>query len=543
MPEFANALDRPKYVSPDEMRQSDPELFGNLHRLRQTPLWRRVAASLMPESAPVSARASVVIALILLVVVDAGMARTAFEVESPATHSSQNAAADAVQTTLQRDRSVGLCPVRKSNVVSSLHELLHIVRRMPENSWKRVNRNKFSSVAQPPSLKPNCVSVVGHSAIINAWGGFAYDSNRGDLLTFGGGHADYCGNDVYRFRLSTLLWERAGISSQMIGYQASPKSKWALPAEGLSNAPPTAHMYDGLAFLPVADRMVYFGYGTPSYGGSGGPPLVAILPPKTGPWLFDPSRADPGKVVGSDGSAVDPAIPGGYMWENREYARNHPDAYLPPGYGPQTASIDTVCSGGIDAIFMRSSGSAGVSSGLVRYDVFDVRQPARDRLTVVGAQGNHMSQADMAVDIDREIAVLTGDGARFFTFWDLKEAGPRNSMRNVGKIDDPTGEFRPQGMGMDFDPVRRRLVLWDGESKIWELHVPEGKPTPTAGWKVSEVQTTGGPVGPLLPRSGGANGKWKYAAMIDVFLGLRSAPDGDVWIFKPHAWVDPLQER
>ena len=45
--------------------------------------------------------------------------------------------------------------------------------------------------------------------------GFAWDSNRGDIVLYGGGHANYSGNDVYRWRSSTLLWERAAYPSEI----------------------------------------------------------------------------------------------------------------------------------------------------------------------------------------------------------------------------------------------------------------------------------------------------------------------------------------
>lgn len=432
------------------------------------------------------------------------------------------------------------CPVDKAQISTSLAPVLNEIRSMGENTWRRINLNTFASVAQPLALKPACTSMVGHAAIINAWGAFAYDSQRGDMLTFGGGHADYCGNDVYRFRLSSMRWERAGISSQMAVYQKAANEQWALPAEGLGYSPATAHMYDGLTYIPVADRMVYFGYGTPSFAGTGAPPLTAALQPHTGPWFFDPSRADANKAVGSNGSAVDPAVPGGYMWQNREYSSNHPGAYVPPGYGPQTASSDTVCENGKDVVYMRTSGASGVSSGLVKYVVNDVADPRGDLLYQVGAESNHMSQADMAVDTRRAVAVMTGDGARRFAFWDLATSGPGNWMHGVATVDDQSGGFNlGANAGMDYDPMRDRFVMWDGESGVWELRLPNTKPTPVTGWSVRKLLTVGGPTGVLLSGSGGANGKWKYAHGLDVFLGMREAPNGDVWIYKPAGWVDP----
>ena len=435
------------------------------------------------------------------------------------------------------------CPVDKTRTSANLASVLNEIRSMGENTWRKINLNTFDSVAQPLSLRPSCTSIIGHAGIINAWGSFAYDPNRGDLVTFGGGHADYCGNDIYRFRLSTMRWERAGLSSQMTGYQKTATEQWAIPSEGLAGAPATAHMYDGLMFLPVADRMAYFGYGTPSYAGTGGPALTVAMQPHTGPWFFDPSKADPNKVVGSNGSGVDPASPGGYMWENREYKSTHPGAWLPDGFGPQTASSDTLCENGKDVAYMRTAGASGVSSGLVKFSVNDARDPSKDVMVPVGAYSNHMAQADMAVDPARLVAVMLGDSnQRRFAFWDLSTPGLGNWLKGVNAVQDLTGGFDLGGnAGMDFDPVRGRFLLWNGESEVWELRLPATVPVPEGGWSVRRLQSIGGPTGALLPQSGGANGKWKYAPGLDVFLGLREAPNGDVWIYKPNGWVDPAR--
>ncbi len=435
------------------------------------------------------------------------------------------------------------CLISKATVATALAAVLTDIRGMPENSWRKVNVNTFASVQQPTSLNPTCTSITGPNAIINAWGSYAYDSRRGDLITFGGGHGDYCGNDVYRFRLSTLRWERAGVSSQMSIFQKTASLQTALPVDGLGNAPATAHMYDGLMYIPNSDRMVYFGLGLPEFNGSGAPALSAAISPRTGPWFFDPSRADPNKVVGSDGSAVDGSVRGGAMWQNRQYASNHPGAFLPPSYGPQMASSDTACENGKDVVYMRTASASAVGSGLIKYVVNEPSDPAQDQMTEVGAMSNHMNQADMAVDTKRSIAVLLGDSsARRFAFWDLAASGPGNPLQSVGAVIDSTGGFSLGGnAGMDYDPVRDRFVLWDGASEVWELKVPDSKPTATSGWSVRRLVGAGGPGGSLLASSGGANGKWKYAHGLDVFVGLREAPNGDVWLYKPSGWQDPAQ--
>jgi hypothetical protein len=431
------------------------------------------------------------------------------------------------------------CPVDKVRA-SGLTSALAVIRTMPPNSWAKVNLNTFSSVTS--RTLPNCQGSVGPNAIINAWGGFAYDSNRSDLLTFGGGHADYCGNDVYRFRLSSLRWERAGASSQMAVWTLTDGfTKIAVPVDGFRNAPSVAHMYDQLTFLPVSDRMIYMG-GYPFFSWGASPTYPGFVDGREGPWLFDPSRAASDKVVGTTGSGIDPSMVGGQMWSNRAYHANHPNQfYVDSNFGKAPAGSATVCESGRNVAYIRTPTASAVGSYLIKYSVVSIGDPVADQLVQVGAGSNHMSQGDLAVDTDKRIAVVMGDDPtrRFFIYWDLSTPGSTNPPRSVTSITDQTGGFAGNGQfGLDYDTARRRFLIWDGQSSVWELTLPSNTPSPL-GWTVRRLIATGGPGAAVINHSGGANGKWKYAQDLDVFIALREAPNGDVWIYKPESWLDP----
>src|SRR5262252_3481304 len=94
--------------------------------------------------------------------------------------------------------------------------LLPLIVQAPENGWFRVNVNRFKDVWTPDYLEPYMGALNrSPSRIIYAWSGFAWDSNRGDLILYGGGHANYGGNDVYRWHSSNFLWERASLPSDI----------------------------------------------------------------------------------------------------------------------------------------------------------------------------------------------------------------------------------------------------------------------------------------------------------------------------------------
>src|SRR5262245_24233912 len=90
--------------------------------------------------------------------------------------------------------------------------LLPLLLQMPENAWLQANANLYSNVWTSPSLEPlDRGAPQLPSKIIIPWSSFAWDSNRGDVILYGGGHANYPGNDVYRWHSSTLQWERASL--------------------------------------------------------------------------------------------------------------------------------------------------------------------------------------------------------------------------------------------------------------------------------------------------------------------------------------------
>ncbi len=143
----------------------------------------------------------------------------------------------------------------------------------------------------------------------------AFDSNRGDLIFWGGGHENYCGNEVYRFRLSTLKWERASLPSAI--YSPLGDKQFAA-VDGALRAPTSSHTYDNQEFLPQLDRFITFG------GAKYNIKAKFVLEDgvtATGPYLWDPSRANPQLVGGTTGSHVSPSaypdVFGGEMWDNR----------------------------------------------------------------------------------------------------------------------------------------------------------------------------------------------------------------------------------
>ena len=172
-----------------------------------------------------------------------------------------------------------------------LTELLDILEATADGNWVQVNTNFYEDVWAPSELQP--LKGRGSSSprkIIGAWSSFAWDSNRGDLLLYGGGHANSSGNDVYRWRGTTRQWERASLPSEVVQI-ADPKEVFTA-VDGAYAAPGSSHTYDNNIFLPIADRFLTFGGAGYDHGGPY-KRATATAPVTTGPYLFNPALADP----------------------------------------------------------------------------------------------------------------------------------------------------------------------------------------------------------------------------------------------------------
>jgi hypothetical protein len=425
--------------------------------------------------------------------------------------------------------------------------LLPLLMQMPENSWLKANAGPYSAAWTPDDLEPLDNGVTHTPAkIILPWSGFAWDSNRGDIILWGGGHANYSGNDVYRWHSGTLLWERAALPSEI---RSDPVVGF-LAIDGPDNAPISSHTYDNNIFLPIADRMLTWGGATYNNGG----PFIRVLESNpsasrlTGPYLFDPNRANGAKVGGTTGSHVQrvsphPEVVGGQMWQNRDINK-WIAGQAPPGTHVNGCT-GYASEGGLDVVYTGSANQFSTNMELYRYQVTDVANPSLDQSTKVGMYSVGVTgQTTCGYDPSRKLFVRTGSNAVPFQFWDLTTPGPANPDRSV-QIDATIAGLQAwlssnalniQNCALEFDPVRGTFPLWCGASTVWELRPPPGGNT-ISGWTV--VQRNAPQPAPPGDIQTGVMGKWRYAPFYDAFVGLQDINDGSVWIYKPVGWAQP----
>ena len=420
-------------------------------------------------------------------------------------------------------------------------QLVAQIQQWPEAQWHLVSENRFDSVWTPPALRPlNRGQATPPSRLITAWGGFAWDSTRSALWLFGGGHADYSGNEVYVWHGTDRHWQRASLPSEITG----DKQRLETAIDGVDNAPAAAHSYDNNVFLPRLDRLLSFGGAAYNNGGAWRRPLPDGSSARTGPYLFDVSRADAWTVGGSTGSHVQrqtskQPIVGGQLWQNR-------DSYLEPVIGSVTPNNHVSgCSAyadedGVDTVYVVAILGGGTAQHLFRYRVLDLSKPKADSWEHVGQHwSGPAAETACGYDPFGKWLVRTGSHGKPFMVWSLQQPGPGNREQIIVPTD-PAQQFLPRlkkrelelsRCGLDFDQRRRQFWLWCGGAALWRLSPPRA----ASDWLIAQEAVATEPA--PNPKVGtGVLGKWAYAAELDVLVALQDGKAGNVWFFKPRQW-------
>lgn len=403
------------------------------------------------------------------------------------------------------------------------------ISAMPTNSWLQANNNLFSDVWTPPEHQLEYWGFR-QSSIIYAWSGFGWDSKRSSLIIYGGGHANYQGNDVYTWNATTQLWARASLPSQV---QKDANGK-LFTVDGPLNSPISAHTYDNNLYLKASDRYITFGgavwdsgpYVKPDDTRDSGYAL-------TGPYLFDPAKADGNKVGGLSGSGVNPTVAGGQMWQNRDTYTNVTTTERPFSYLEGVSGYAT--ENGKDVVYVQGR-RGGTRGELFRYTLNDLNDPTLDTWEKVGKNVSTRSpQGSGTYAQDLNLFMRTGTATDPFMFWDLSQASPTNGEIWVRPSDLTNGRFSFNDigkMGLDYDAPNQRFLIWGGGTDVFALQ-HDGSATFSTGWTLS-LLNDGDITGPGDNEYGrGILGKWQYADELGVFVGLKNKYDGEVWFYKP----------
>jgi hypothetical protein len=440
--------------------------------------------------------------------------------------------------------------------------LLDLVNAAPANSWIQANLNTFLSIWAPSDLIAGLGGPGSPTAVIRCWSSFAWDSARSRLILYGGGHANYDGNEVYIFDGQTRQWSLAFHASDVVEYDDA--SSEYVTVDGPLHSPVSAHTYDNNAYLQVLDRFITFG-GAAAH--TGGPYMVHGdgADRFAGPYMLDLTLAGQGMVGGVTGSNVKRGttvglnLPGANAWSLRDYFKDHPAAAnLFPTRSHLSCGSAYRVEGGKDVIYKYTY----FNSALWRYQ-FNDADYRNDTVTQVGASDLSTTQWDStcALDTDNDIFLALGESpSDVLHGYDLKlySGSPIGNFRvgNSGLTGTAAAEFLADPArkihGIDYDAINHRFVAWSEGGKVYAIQ--HGGGALTANWIVTKLNDGTAPVGSrpktraeldaepigIYSKSDtGTNGKWKWASDLNAFVALQHCYHGNVWIYKPHNWVAP----
>lgn len=324
------------------------------------------------------------------------------------------------------------------------------------------------------SVLPDPLPDIGYNspeAITTAWNSGALDTKRGRLYVFGGGHADYSGNEVYQFDLRTQRWSRLTEPSPR---SAVPRINPHEPSTDVyaDGRPASVHTYGMVHYLPSLDA-VWLQGGSRWHDGKGSQ-LTWLLDLESRQWRS--SRGFSGHLGLS--SAYDPAT-------NRVIAK---DVWRYFAYNVATGAYAWVSGQGDQATATYDGHMTGIDRG-----------------------------RRMAVTIGRAIRPKGG-----LIALDLRSGNARPEL--IAMTGD-TEILRAYAPGLDYDESRQRLVAWHGGGDVYEIDL--------AARVVRKIPAAGGtPPGPQLEN--GTFGRWRYVPSEGGFIYVGSIRDA-VYFYKSSA--------
>ena len=430
-------------------------------------------------------------------------------------------------------------------------------------SWVNASVNTFSSAWAPADVAAP-TSPSGPGAIVNAWSSFAWDSTRGNLMLFGGGHANYVGNEVYAWQGSTGTWTMDSLASKVTSLDGT--NNFVVGA----GAPQASHTYATNTYVAGNDRFVVYGGAAYNSGGS-----ITDANGRTGSWWFDPTKASSTLVGGQNGTGWNTATQGAYAWTTHSdpwTGANPSDSNYTnlPNLNNGTTAYRQEMVNGVkkDVVYVTMDQNSSGFSRLWRDELGTTTGSTTtpDSWSFVGMGDNSIAGGGSAtIDSKRGLFVRTaltdGNYTSDLAVWNLSNNNAANPDANENQAielvnPDGTSFTMKAGSGLSYDSKRDMYVIWDGQEggTVWETR-PElnADGSLSSTWTVKKLIGSGAqPKGFVDPDtgdvlSGGVLGKWKYVAELGAFVALDSfvaldcgdgvtrvdCSDSKVWLYKP----------
>ena len=277
--------------------------------------------------------------------------------------------------------------------------------------WYNIPDTKLRSVCPPNGFGGSGYDFSSYCRyVIEAWNGAVFDSARNRLIIWGGGHADYFGNEIYALDLNSLTIKR-------LTDPGLPLTTSGPCQESLVNGtqPNSRHTYDGIAYMANVDRMFVFG-GSLSPCGSFSQATWAFNF-STSSWeKRNPSGSVPAAVPGIV-SAYDPN-------SGKVFLHDNLDLYT---YSYPTDSYQKLTNNGIG----------------IDYHMTGVIDPVRKKFVIIGAGQSWLYDISPSSTYAKQTLNTVGGDAII------------NSLYP----------------GLAYDPVSDRIVAWNGGDAVYSLNL------------------------------------------------------------------------
>lgn len=442
------------------------------------------------------------------------------------------------------------------------HPLLDMIAAATPGTWIKANANLYSDAWAPAAFRSGWPTVNDSPAspktIINAWCSFAWrDGADPGLVLFGGGHANSSSSEIYEWRATDRAWRLAYHTTQYEAVGAAGERSIA----GSTVAPISAHTYANQVWLEKLNRFITFG-GAAHSGGANwvvSDQAGTVLRP-AGPFTLDLSLAGLGYVSGPTGSNVKRAgtesagvsLTGANAWSLRDYwSTEHPVIKSVIGHmvGHRNGTVVASVENNHDVVYVLSDNGNAGSQYLYRIELVDTDYRS-DLISIAGAGWNNgMTDQQSALDPKRKLFVVPTD--RSLEVWNLNTPGDNNrnikvATAGIGGAGAAEFQATARRCGLIHDERRGYFVGWEFGKTLWRLSPPATNANLTTGWTLTKLFGEDLPAGPVTAAAAtgdvaasGVHGKWKRSAMLDVYVGLQHNTEGQVWMFKPHDWLDP----
>ncbi|MFN0299639.1 MAG: hypothetical protein ACKVQU_04705, partial [Burkholderiales bacterium] len=288
---------------------------------------------------------------------------------------------------------------------------------------------------------------------ILAWSGGVFDSKRNRLIVWGGGHNDYYGNELYALNLGDRTLTR-------LNNPGLPLASGCQEAIANGTQPNSRHTYDGIEYMPNVDRLFAFSGSLACSNGNWGQDT----------WTFD--------------------------FSTMQWQRMNPSGPAPRGEAGMMTAYDP----NTGRVFLHDR------IHLYSYD-FATNAYTRHSTNAV-TLGYHLMAT---IDPKRKLFVIAGydasaGGGRVYTYNIAPGATASLSTWNTTGATAIVSDAYP---GLEYDPVRDRVVAWNGGDSVYSLNMD------TSQWTATTV--AGGP-GRESQAGAGTHGRWRYSPTSDVFV-------------------------